>query len=386
MKEKYEEIQGKFEHIVLDGSSYEIGQIQGNIFKKNSLDKMKKNRFPKFDFMTTANFNKEKSGFEDTEEILKIEDRYCPGIIEEMQGFADSLDVEITNLAIHYFPVFPQDQKKQNCTGLVFLPKITDNQHILVGRTYDWFYKEEDNRLCSTRVNRKYGHIGFSTLLFGRLEGINDKGLCIIMTAGGAWDTPVKNKKAIPFWLPLRGFLENYKTTNEVIDRITKIPIWTTTNFLITDPTGHVALVEGNDSEYAVKEITLESEENFLYSTNVYKLPKMIKHNQYNNPWLLNISKVRNEAIEQKIHEMRPKISNEFLRSFISTEIPEGLCAPWQSGFFGALWGMIFDVTECSVEICFGTPSYQSNQWQTFTPTGLHTTQDYEAIFLDKKG
>lgn len=386
MTENYEEIKGVFEHINLEGNSYEMGKLQGKLFKERSLNKNLTSLFPSYKFMTTATFDSEKSGFESPEEIFEMEEKYCPGIIEELQGFSDSLDINIENLALHYFPPFPQDQKKQNCTGLIFLPQITENGHILVGRTYDWLWKEEDNRLCSTRITGKNSHIGFSTLLFGRLEGINEHGLCIIMIGGGAWNTPVKNKRALPFWLPLRGLLENYKTTQEVLDNLLKIPIWTTTNFLIVDHKGHAALVEGNDSEYAVKEIHSKSDEHSLYSTNVYKLPEMIKYNKYNNPWLKNVSNVRNEAIEKIIEKNQPNINEKLLKSFMSTEIPQGLCAPWQSGFFGALWAMIFDVNKCTVDICFGTPSYKKNLWQSFSPKESYTDREIQAIFIDKKG
>ncbi|MFW9854963.1 MAG: C45 family autoproteolytic acyltransferase/hydrolase [Candidatus Thorarchaeota archaeon] len=380
MVDKYEEIIGNFEHLVLEGTSYEIGRQQGVIFQNNARMKIKQNKFPKREFFTSAKLKRKKSGFNSFAEIEELQEIYCPGITEEIKGFAESLGVLPEVLAIHDFPYSTQN----GCTGLVFLPKVTVDGRIYVARTYDWHYKDEDNRLCSTRIHGKFGHIGFSTLLFGRLEGLNERGLCIIMTGGGAWNTPVTNKKALPFWIPLRGILEKSRTTREAVDNLIDIPIWTSTNYLIADPSGHAALVEGNDSEFEVKEIDLRSDEHFLYATNVYTLQRMIKYNQYNNPWLLNVSKVRRETIEKSVMTKFPYMDKRVIKNYLAKEIPEGFCAPWQSGYFGALWASVYDVTERKVDINFGTPSHSSNKWYTFTPTTSKKNEDFEAIFVDK--
>jgi predicted choloylglycine hydrolase len=380
MTEKYEEILGNFEHLVLEGTSYEIGKQQGEIFQNNATLKMKKAKFPIREFFTSAKFNRNKSGFDNFKEIQEMEETFCPGITDEIAGFADSLNVSPEVLAFHDFPYSTQ----KGCTGLVFLGEVTADDHIYAARTYDWHYKEEDNRLCSTRVQNKLSHIGFSTLLFGRLEGINERGLCIVMAAGGAWDIPVTNKKALPFWIPLRALLENCRTTREGIDTLLDIPIWTATNYLIADPTGHAALIEGNNSEYEVMEIDSQSEEHFLYATNVYTMPNMLKYNQYNNPWLLNISEVRKQTIQKSVVKKFPNLDIHQIKEFLSKEIPEGFCAPWQTGYFGALWASVYDVTKCIAEINFGTPAHENNKWYTFSPNTSKNNEDFEAVFIDK--
>ncbi|MEE9378279.1 MAG: hypothetical protein V3V33_09615 [Candidatus Lokiarchaeia archaeon] len=49
-----------------------------------------------------------------------------------------------------------------NCSHFVVLPSITADNHL-----YEWKYDEEDRRFCTTKINGRIAHIGFSMLLFG---------------------------------------------------------------------------------------------------------------------------------------------------------------------------------------------------------------------------
>ncbi|MHA2362421.1 MAG: C45 family autoproteolytic acyltransferase/hydrolase [Candidatus Hodarchaeales archaeon] len=380
MSKKEKLINGNVEHLILKGkTSYEIGQLQGEIFKKNTQMPHKKSKFPRYKYFTSARFNPKKSGFQNFNQVLEMHEQYCPGLNDEIQGFADSLDVPVKSLAVYDFPF----STKNNCSQLVLLPSVTTDKHIIVARSYDWNYKEEDLRLCTTHVKGKYNHIGFSTLIFGRMEGLNEHGLCVNMTGGGAWNTPIKNKNALNFWIALRALLENCKTTREATDMLLEIPVWTSTNYVIADKSGHVALIEGIDCQYEVKEIDLTSTDQYLFSTNHYTMPELVKFNKYNIPWLINNSQTRVKTIESFLDKELPKISKKALKKLLSKEIPEGLCAPWQSDFFGTLWSTIFDVTDNRMEISFGPPSH--NDWQIFSPhISGQENKDYNVTFVDK--
>ncbi|MHA2297258.1 MAG: C45 family autoproteolytic acyltransferase/hydrolase [Candidatus Hodarchaeales archaeon] len=378
MGDKLKIIKGNFEHLVLEGSSYEIGRLQGEIYKRNSKLPEKKDKFPKRSYFTSARYIKEKSGFRDFNEILEIHEEFCPGINDEIQGFADSLGVLPEKLAVYDFPYSTQN----NCSQLVLLPSVTEDKHLYVVRSYDWKHDEEDNRLCTTRVKGKFSHVGFSTLLFGRMEGLNSRGLCASMTGGGAWSTPVKNKKAFDFWIAIRSILENCRTVNEAIDSLLEMPVKTSTNYAFADKSGRAALVEGNDSQYAVKEIDVGSSNQYLFSTNHYTMPEMKHYNKFNNPWLIKNSKTRYATIKTTLKEKVPRMTKEALKELLSKETPDGLCAHWQSDYFGTLWSEIFDVTNMEVDICFGTTSH--NDWNTFTIEKPDKAEDYNVIFVDK--
>ena len=70
------------------------------------------------------------------------------------------------------------------------------------------------------------------------------------------------------------------------------------------------------------------------------------------------------------------------IKSFLSTEIPNGLCAYYYAGSFGTVWSMLFDLTLEKVDICFGLPSH--NKWHNFSVDQPDTGNRYSAIFLDK--
>ncbi|MFW9993051.1 MAG: C45 family autoproteolytic acyltransferase/hydrolase [Candidatus Odinarchaeota archaeon] len=378
MSDAAKNIEGIFEHLVLEGSSYEIGKLQGEVYKVNARLQGKKDKFPKLNHFTSARFNKAKSGFNDFKELIEIHEEFCPGMNDEIQGFADSLGVPLEKLAIYDFPISTQT----NCSQLVLLPSVTEDKHLYVARSYDWNHEQEDNRLCTTRVKGKFSHVAFSTLLFGRLEGLNSQGLCACMSGGGAWDTPVKNKKAFDFWIAIRSILENCRTVNEAVDSLLEMPVKTSTIYSFADKSGRAALVEGNDSQYAVKEIDSESPDQYLFSTNHYMMPEMTRYNKFNNPWLLNNSKTRYRTIESTLQKTSPKITRETLKELLSKEIPDGLCAHWQSDYFGTIWSTVFDVTDMEVDTCFGTTSH--NDWRTFTMESPKNGKDYPVVFVDK--
>ena len=93
MKRDYELINSRFEHVVLKGNSYEIGRVQGlNI---NNID-------PQFvQVLGSTKINIKKLGFESLKELEDFYEINCPGINEELQGFADAIDVPKEK--VHYF-------------------------------------------------------------------------------------------------------------------------------------------------------------------------------------------------------------------------------------------------------------------------------------------
>ena len=112
-------------------------------------------------------------------------------------------------------------------------------------------------------------------LLFGLYDGLNSQGLCITTSGGGAYSAPIVNKKGISNTLAVRALLENCKDVKEALEKLKKMPVIHTQNYLLCDKSGHIALVEGIDCKYDVRELTLESEEQYLCSTNHPTLPKM---------------------------------------------------------------------------------------------------------------
>lgn len=369
MTEEFNIVKNRFLYFNLEGSSYEIGQKIGQNLKEN---------IAALNFFSSGKPKLEKLGFKNLKELKEHYEAFIPGLADETQGYIDTLEDPQRTALIYGSP----HSFKNNCSHMVALPSITKNKKILVGRSYEWNHREEDLVLSTTRVNGKAKHIGFTMLLFGRYEGLNEFGLCVTSSGGGGYSLQ-DTTKGIPFSLAVRSSLENCKTANEASNYLIDIPTNTTNNYIISDKTGKAFLLECLNFDYSIKEIDVNSEEQFLISTNHYTLPDKQQFNERIHRWLLHNSKTRNKIIRTQFIENKNSISKEIFRAILSTEIPEGLCAYYYSISFGTVWSMIFDVTEKEIEISFGSPSH--NKWIKFDLKSTYDTDGFKAIFPEKQ-
>ncbi len=369
MKNEYTIHKRKFEHYILEGSHYEIGRIQGKIIKKNQ---------EAVRMYTSGKFKPKESKFANFDEVYEFYDKHCPGLSEEAQGFAEELNVKLDQLFFYDFPLSIQN----NCSQFVALPSITENKHVLVGRSYEWTFNDEDLQLRITKAKNKFKHIGFSGMCYGRYEGLNDQGLCVTVSSGGAWDAPQKNK-SLNWALVVRVLLDNCKDVSEATKTLLKLPVEGTNNFILSDKNGDAIYLECLDTQYDIKRYDKSSDTHYLIGTNHYNLPNKTKYNKYNNPWLLPNSKQRYEIIETALKENIPEINEETLLSILAKEMPEGICCHWHTDYFGTLWQVFFNVNLGKIIISFGPSTH--NKWYVFTLEDEIHTHEYEVAFPDKR-
>ncbi|MFX0094866.1 MAG: C45 family autoproteolytic acyltransferase/hydrolase, partial [Candidatus Hodarchaeota archaeon] len=341
MSEKYNLISGKFQHIVMEGSSYDIGRMQGEILKKNE------NLVPWFK-IKVKNLNIKKKGLKDFRELQMYFDDYCPGINDEIQGFADVYEVPVEKIAF-YSDSYSVPKK---CSQILVLSSVTEDNHIYVGRSYEWKPDDEDLWLCTTRAKGKAAHIGFSQFLFGRNEGFNEHGLCVSMTGAGIFGVPTK-KKGLMFWAIIRSLLDQCTTVDEALKLIETMPIAEFFTLLLVDRHGSAALIEIADGTKGIRYITNDAPEKFLFSTNHFNLPETVEYNKL-NVGIFNQSRRRSALIESTLEEAAPKISKSTIRDILSGKFPDGVCDHYYSYEFGTVWSMLADVSTGAIDICFG--------------------------------
>lgn len=92
-------------------------------------------------------------------------------------------------------------------------------------------------------------------------------------------------------------------------------------------------------------------------------------------------SLIRNRNIE-KLFEQDRRISKEDMKHLLSAPYPEGLCCHYYKEFFGTLRSMVFDVTDKTIEMTFGSP--QVNTWQTFS-VGMLDAGEIPALLPQEK-
>ncbi len=341
-------------HILLEGNNYEIGKQMGKM----------RAGFPGLILNEDAFSKQEES------QVYKLFDEFCPGIKEEVQGFADVLKVPVNR--VFYYAM---SYLKPGCSQMAVLPSKSSNGHVMMARNYDFSDKMEGMVLTTTRVKGRYAHISSAVAEFGRADGMNEYGLAVSQSSSGM---PVGNfgcpKKPVitglQFWAVIRSVLENCKDVDEVVKLSMEMPIAFDINMIVADPKGNAALIESFDGKKAIKRLDSRSKEQFICSTNHIHLPELKQFSPLN----MRNSVTRYELINQTLGS-KDKIYKEDLKKLLSTKYPEGLCCHYYDDFFGNLRGMIFDITEGTVEVCFSSPAL--NNWHIFKVDGEIKQQVY---------
>lgn len=349
-----------YHHIVVEGSSYEVGQQLAEYVKQDVGRK---------EFFTSAKLEPNKIGFKDFQLLQDYYEEHCPGIKDEIQGLADGLETTPDKIPLWSQSVKPASAGK-NCSQLLVLSSATDDNHSYLGRSYEWIHTEEDLVLCTTRVKGRAEHIGFTSLLSGRSEGMNEHGFVVSMTGAGTPNVPLKHK-GIVFWIAIRTLLDWCQSVEEALERLESLPLSDYFNLILVDKKDHAALVEFADGEMGVEEIIAENQNPFLFSTNHFKLPETEQYNKLNV--ILGHSQHRSSLIQSMLQEKTPRVTKGDILDLLSTHHPDGLCNHYYNDYFGTTWSMIFDKTDRSVDVCFSAPTH--NDYKTFRlddPVGIY--------------
>ncbi|MEJ8555084.1 C45 family autoproteolytic acyltransferase/hydolase [Tepidibacter sp. Z1-5] len=332
----------------LCGTNYEIGY---------HLGKMAMNcpQFAEMQKCPTGTFTEKRA-----KEMTKMFDQYCPGLNEELRGFAEAIGV--TRLQMVYYAM---TYLTPGCSLLAVLPKLTKNSHVMVARNYEFSHKMDDFSFCKTKVKGKYAHMGGSVMQFGRSEGINECGLMVGQTSCGM---PVGNMETmrkpaitgLQFWAVIRSLLENCKDVNEALQSLMDMPIAYNINLILADKFGRAALFETLDGKKAVQKIDETTTKQYIHSTNHAHLPEIVEI----EPLAMEHSACRYEFIKNYMDQAN-QLTDKDLKELLLSEYPTGLCCHWYDEFFGTIKSMVFDVTLGKVDICWG--GLNQNGWKTYS-------------------
>ena len=143
--------------IELTGTHYEAGYHLGTWMSVHSPHK----------HICTAGFPG--LGAKETAMAADLFSSCCPGLNEELAGFADGLKTRPENL-VYYAMTWLHP----GCSHMALLPSMTSNSHPLVARNYEFNDEMEDFTLIRTCIKDTYTHIGTSVLGIGRDDGLNE--------------------------------------------------------------------------------------------------------------------------------------------------------------------------------------------------------------------
>lgn len=344
-------------YFVLEGSNQDIGRQLASKIKANS------------------GFVKAPATFTDVElrEAIELYNRYCPGLVEELESYAHAYNIPISDIAYTWMTyLIPR------CSGLILNGSLMDDGNPRLIRNYEFDLEHEDMIVFETNPKGRYGHIGGSVALFGRSEGINECGLAISMSSCGL---PVSNIsemrspkiRGLQFWAVIRSLLENCKDMDEALVMVKEMPIAYNINLLIIDANGNGCIVETMDSEITSQTISSESKRKYLCATNHIA----IRSFQNREPFAMHNSLVRLQNIERFMENKKTFNENDLCDFFIS-KYPIGLSTSYYSDFFGTVKTVIMDPIKRTFKIRWLVEA--ENGWEEYqigTQTTDHTLKKY---------
>jgi hypothetical protein len=369
-----------FTHVVLQGTPYEVGRLQAEMLKSDP------GRAP---YLTPALPFLDGYSRREAQRALDYIEQYCPGLKDEIQGAADGFGVPVEEIAFlggrskedgsspipvsEPAPGTDQARGNANCSQFAVLPSATEDGHLYAAQNTDGGLADLDLRLCTTRVQGKPAHIGFSDMIFGRGGGINEYGFCVTTSWGAPMVWPPC--EGFPYFTVVRALLDRCSNVDEALQTLANIPVAWCTNVIVSDRSGEAALIEVAGEDRAVKRIGKGSSGQFLCATNHYTSPDLRAYTTNRR----RESVTRRQTIESRIGAAVPQVSKETIRDLISEPFPHGVCLHHYAEGMGTLWSTIYDVAETAVDVCFGAPSSEQNPWRSFglqDPVGV---AEYEA-------
>ncbi len=301
---------------------------------------------------------------EQVNRAMALYDRFCPGIGDELRGYADAKGVALGQL---YFTFM--SHLKPNCSEMALMPEITESGHLILARNYEFAPHLEDFRIYRVAAEGKYAHIGGSVVDFGRSEGINECGFAVSMTSCGM---PVSNMdqmrqpaiEGLQFWAIIRTLLDRCKTTDEALELLDEMPIGYNINLLMADADGSAVLFESLDGKKVHQKIGKEAGQGmnnrYLHATNHPVFSPFCEQ----EPMTMKNSAVRYELIESAFRDVET-VATESVKQLLLTPYPNGLNCGYYEAFFGTIKSVILDVESRSYEICWG--GNEKNQWQEYS-------------------
>lgn len=332
-----------FDIHVAEGSHYEVGRQRAITLKENYPEDISYFISPMEgrDYLSPAIAHKR----------MMLIDKICPGFVDEIQGFADVVGIESEKI-IGYANSY---HDSPHCCQFAVLPSNTSNGHFYVGRSYEYFVRDERS-LCITRVTGKPKHIGFSLQNAGRMDGMNEYGLVVSMSST-AYLKPLAGN-GCEFWVAIRAILDRCKDVYEAKCLLEEIPLCTNANFLVADASHHASVFEVASFSTDKKRITERKPfGDVLVATNHYTSPEMKEFDEYHF-WH---SEMRYSSVWNSLLREAPYLNDEKIRKLLSTCYPDGPCCHFYSSGMGTLRSMVFDITEKNLKVSFGPPD--KNPW-----------------------
>src|SRR5262245_12829340 len=167
---------------------------------------------------------------------------YAPNIWEELHGLADGLEIPFDTAVMRYsngrlpYPTY-------GCSSLSTVD--------LFGRNYDYSVGKYNSMLMAIQPKGVNASVGFSDRFTGRVDGMNEHGLCIalhLVNQSKSW------RPGLGCILTVRIVLDQCATTAEAVKLLKRLPHGLSFSYSLKDAKGMGAVVEASPLEVVVRE------------------------------------------------------------------------------------------------------------------------------------
>lgn len=270
---------------------------------------------------------------------------FFPKILEEIRGFADACHISYQHL-LGFIMSIGAFKAEPMCSAFAAF----NGSDVVLGRNYDFFYSfKKFVESVLTCPEDGYFSIGHSDVFIGREDGINEEGLAVAMTG-------VIGKTVHPgvnFIVTIRRILDKCATTGESIVVLKSAHFSTTSNYLIADKRGDMAVVEASPERVRVRK---PEDDNFIICTNHFKLPDMLEAEDREETKRLNWdSTSRYSAIHSILQHKKGRIDIETAKEILSNH--KGyVCAHHENIKLGTIWSVIATLKNLKILRAEGHP------------------------------
>lgn len=275
-------------------------------------------------------------------DCLPVYERYYPEILEEIRGAADGQRGSCEDFYTFLLSMFCFEFDN-HCTCFAF----KDKDNLIFGRNSDCLAAlEKLYANCLYQLNGVYGFNGNTTAFIEMEDGINEYGLAVGLT----FISPKITGAGLNAGMLVRYLLEKCRTTDEVIESLTMIPVASQQTITVMDSMGNFAVIECNSRHV---EVIWPTERNsFIVAANGFVSPKMAEYNGADH-WHSN---ERYSVAYHALKENKKSFSLELARDILSGKYGF-MCQYERNKGIDTVWSVIYDVKNKRIFRVEGNPS-----------------------------
>lgn len=219
------------------GTHYDFGVLQGNLLKDSPILPNRKKQW--------GSKSKLRHFITEKNDVKKMFLHFAPGILDELNGLADSLKMDMAD-AFREFGGYYLEYGKSGCsifTGNDYMMRNYDNDPLSYEGRY-LFYQPTD---------QGYAIVGPSMQITGRTDGLNEKGLSM----GYNFINRMKSNDGFVCNMIGRIILEKCANVEEAISLLREIPHRHSFSYVLLDQSGESIVVEASPREVVIHQANI---------------------------------------------------------------------------------------------------------------------------------